>query len=87
MGNDKSELVRHGDTQIDETALFTHISSIVENRKLRAQTQANQETVLMFWEIGKYIGSVLLGGECAKYGKQILVTLSQELQKKYGGSF
>jgi len=42
---------------------------------------------LMYWEIGRYIGSVLLGGERAEYGKQVLATLSQELIKKYGNSF
>ena len=35
----------------------------------------------------RYIGSVLLGGERAEYGKQILATLSQQLIKKYGNSF
>ena len=52
-----------------------------------AQAQVNQESILMFWEVGKHIGSILLGGERAEYGKQILVTVSQELQEKYGSSF
>lgn len=72
---------------IDELALFERISAIIENRKFRAQAQANQEGILMFWEIGKYIGSVLLGGERAGYGKRIVVTLAQHLQEKYGSSF
>ena len=87
MSKTKKELAVQGGVPIDETALFEYISAIIENRKLRAQTQVNQESVLMFWEIGKYIGSALLGGERAGYGKQILVTLSQELQEKYGSSF
>jgi hypothetical protein len=41
----------------------------------------------MYWEVGRYIGSVLLGGEKSKYGKQILATLSQELMKRYGSGF
>ena len=41
----------------------------------------------MYWEIGRYIGSILLGGERAEYGKQILMTLLQHLIKKYGKSF
>jgi len=73
--------------QIEEAALFECISVIIENRKFRAQTQANQESVLMFWEIGKYIGSVLLNGERARYGKQMIMTLAQHLQKIYGNSF
>jgi hypothetical protein len=87
MSNDKKELTISDKQQIDETAIFEHVSAIIENRKLRAQARANQESVMMFWEIGKYIGSILLGGERAKYGKQILVTLSQQLQRTYGSSF
>jgi predicted nuclease of restriction endonuclease-like (RecB) superfamily len=87
MGKNKNELVVKNNKLIDETTLFERVSEIIENRKYRAQVQANQESVLMFWEIGKYIGSVLLGGERAKYGKQIVVTLAQQLQAKYGNSF
>ncbi|MCL1918709.1 MAG: DUF1016 N-terminal domain-containing protein [Peptococcaceae bacterium] len=87
MSKKKQELTVPTENQIDEAILFEHISSIIENRKFRAQIQANQECVLMFWEIGKYISSVFLGGEPAGYGKQIVVTLAQQLQKKYGSSF
>jgi predicted nuclease of restriction endonuclease-like (RecB) superfamily len=41
----------------------------------------------MFWEVGQHIGSVLLGGERAAYGRRIVVSLSQQLQEKYGSSF
>ena len=64
---------------IDESTLFDSVSAIIENRKFRAQAQANQESIIMFWEIGKYISSVLLGGERAGYGKQIVVSLAQQL--------
>jgi predicted nuclease of restriction endonuclease-like (RecB) superfamily len=87
MSEKKKDLSVKGETQVDETALFNYVSAIIENRKFRAQAQANQESVLMFWEIGKYVGSVLLGGERAGYGKQIVVTLAQQLQTKYGSSF
>ena len=79
--------VEKNNIKIDEAVLYNNISAIIENRKFRAQVQANQESVLMFWEIGKYIGSALLSGERAGYGKQIVVTLAQQLQAKYGRSF
>jgi hypothetical protein len=41
----------------------------------------------MYWEVGQYIGSVVLGGGRGAYGKQIVATLSQQLQEKYGDSF
>jgi predicted nuclease of restriction endonuclease-like (RecB) superfamily len=87
MSKSKNELVIPGGKHIDESTLFDSVSAIIENRKFRAQTQANQESVIMFWEVGKYIGSVLLGGERAGYGRKIVVTLSQQLQAKYGSSF
>ena len=77
MSKKEQELAVQRKTPIDEIALFKQVSAIIENRKLRAQVQANQESVLMFWEIGKYIGSVLLGGERAGYGKQIVVILAR----------
>ena len=83
MDNKKKDLAVQGEKQIDEITLFERVSSIIENRKYRAQAQVNQESILMFWEVGKHIGSILLGGERAGYGKQILVTVSQELQEKY----
>jgi len=87
MSNKVTGLAVQNEEQINEPALFEYVSAIIENRISRAQSQANQESILMFWEIGKYIGSVLLGGERAEYGKQIVVTLAQQLQTKYGSSF
>jgi hypothetical protein len=74
-------------TQINENSLFTQISRIIEKRKNRAGMYANREVTLMYWEIGRYIGSVLLGGERAEYGKRIVATLSQQLVRKYGSGF
>jgi len=72
---------------IDEAALFAHVSAIIENRKSRAGAYANREVTLMYWEIGQYVGSVLLGGERAAYGKQIVASLAQQLKKRYGSPF
>ena len=72
---------------INENILFEHISKIIETRKNRAGLYANREVTLMYWEVGHYIGSVLLGGERAEYGKQIFSTLSKKFVEKYGKSF
>jgi len=83
--NDKH--VAQTTTVIDETALFERVAAIIENRKYRAAVHANQETTLMFWEIGKYINQAVLGNERAAYGKKILSTLSTKLMERYGESF
>jgi len=87
MGKKKKELITQEVVQIDETVMLEYISAIIENRKFRAQARANRESILMFWEIGKYINSTLLNGERAQYGERIVVTLSRQLQEKYGNSF
>jgi len=63
------------------------VSDIIENRKFRAQTSVNSEATLMFWEVGQYINSVILTEKRAAYGKQIVATLSLQLQEKYGNPF
>jgi len=72
---------------INETELFKKVSEIIENRKFRAASYANSEITLMFWEIGQYVDSVLLGGERAEYGRRIVATLAQQLMERYGNSF
>jgi hypothetical protein len=68
---------------IDEAALFEHVAQIIESRKSRAGAYANREVTLMYWEVGRYINSIVLDNERAEYGKKILATLSQRLTKKY----
>jgi len=74
-------------SRIDEAQLFARISKIIEKRKNRAGMYANREVTLMYWEVGHYIRSTVLDGERAEYGKKVVVTLSQQLVKKYGRSF
>jgi predicted nuclease of restriction endonuclease-like (RecB) superfamily len=87
-----SKIERHNnnlqlsDTE-EETVLFSNVAQIIEKRKFNATSAANSHIVLMFWEIGKYINSAILGMERAEYGKKIVVTLSRQLIEKYGKSF
>jgi len=72
---------------VDETSLFARVAEIIETRKTRAGAYANREVTLMYWEIGRYINSVVLGGERAEYSKKIFSTLSRKLVERYGKSF
>ncbi|MCL2099318.1 MAG: PDDEXK nuclease domain-containing protein [Oscillospiraceae bacterium] len=47
----------------------------------------NREIALMYWEVGVHINSIILDGERAAYGKNILATLSTKLIEVYGNSF
>jgi len=87
MSKKKQSVAVQSELQIDESSLFVRIAEIIETRKSRAGAYANREVTLMYWEIGRYINSVLLGGERAEYGRRIAATLSQQLVERYGWSF
>lgn len=80
-------LLPRNESALSEAALFKHLSTIIEKHKYRAGAYANREVTLMYWEIGKYIGSVLLDGERGEYGKRIVSVLATQLVAKYGKSF
>lgn len=67
--------------------LLGDISLLIEQSKRHIATQANSTLTLLFWQIGKRINDDILQNKRAGYGKQILPTLSAELEKKYGRSF
>jgi predicted nuclease of restriction endonuclease-like (RecB) superfamily len=70
-----------------ENMIFSNVAQIIEKRKHNATSAANGHIVLMFWEIGKYINSIILGASRAEYGKKILSTLSTKLVETYGDAF
>jgi predicted nuclease of restriction endonuclease-like (RecB) superfamily len=87
MSKKYNKIAVNEEIKVDEIALFERVSAIIENSKYRAGVYANREVTLMYWEVGKHIGSVLLGSTRAEYGKRIVATLSQQLIFKYGNSF
>ena len=56
--NNKKKVLKLNNSLIDENSLFIYVSKIIEKRKERAGMYANREVTLMYWEIGRYIGSV-----------------------------
>jgi len=87
MSKKKPTTVPTESSQVDEHSLFARIAEIIETRKSRAGAYANREVTLMYWEIGRYINTVLLGGERAEYGRRIVSTLSTQLVARYGKGF
>jgi len=75
------------DLCVDENTFFAHVAEIIETRKQRAGAFANCEVTLMFWEVGSYINSVVLGNKRAEYGKKILTALAAKLADRYGIAF
>jgi len=91
MDKKKTKIAASGDAArdvpVDEGSLFARVAGIIENRKSRAGAYANREVTLMYWEIGRYVGSVLLDCKRAEYGKRIVSTLATQLVERYGSCF
>ena len=88
MGIDrKNKRIAISKFEVDENLLFQQIVKIVENRKFRVNTQVNQNTTIMYWEIGQHINNVVLEKKRAAYGKRILPELAAKLMNRYGKVF
>lgn len=67
--------------------LVEKITALVNTRRGKVAVFLNAETTLLNWSVGHYIAVELKQKNQIEYGKQILVTLSQELSKNLGKGF
>lgn len=67
--------------------LFSDLKKLIEESKKFVATTVNVSLTMLFWKIGKRINQDILVNNRAKYGKQIVVTLSRQLTYEYGNSF
>jgi len=66
------------------TNLIVEIKQLIEQSRQKVAVAVNSEITLLYWHIGKRINSEVLKNKRAEYGKQIIVTLSQQLTLEYG---
>lgn len=70
-----------------EQALFNDIVQLIEKSRHQVAVQVNSGVTLLFWQVGNRINHFNLNNKRAEYGKQIVVTLSQQLVERYGRNF
>ncbi|MBQ6726227.1 MAG: DUF1016 family protein [Bacteroidales bacterium] len=63
------------------------LRQIIEQARGRVAATVNSELTLMYWHIGERINRDVLGNQRAEYGKQIVSTVSTQLQEEYGKGF
>jgi len=67
--------------------LFNDIACLIEQAKNKTAIFLNAEITMLYWNIGNYILKELKLKNQITYGKQIIVTLSQDLTAKFGKGF
>ena len=64
--------------------LVDDLQQIINQTRNRVAVNVNAELTLMYWHIGERINREVLGNERAEDGRQIVATVSQQLQTEYG---
>ncbi|MBI1838666.1 MAG: DUF1016 domain-containing protein [Flavobacteriia bacterium] len=72
---------------LESSALVSEIAALIEESKQHVSKVANSSLTLLFWHVGKRINNVVLNNKRAEYGKQIVVTVSRQLEEKYGHNY
>ena len=70
-----------------DNKLFVDLSQIIEQGRNEVARQVNSTLTLVYWQVGKKINEHILDNQRGAYGKQIVVTLSRQLESRYGRSF
>ena len=70
--------------QAPEQGLIQDLRQIIEQARGHVAATVNYDLTMMYWHIGERINREVLGNERAKYGKQIVATVSTQLQAEYG---
>ena len=73
--------------EIESNHLFVTINRLIDQSKQQIAISINASMSMLYWQIGKQINEVVLKNHRAEYGKQIVVSLSRQLETEYGTSF
>ncbi len=73
--------------EIRNNKLFKELTSIIEMGKKNVVAQVNSTLTLVYWKVGHKINEYVLEGERAEYAKNIVVTVSRDLETLYGRGF
>ena len=73
--------------KVTDNELFNTVKSLILASRQQIAVSVNAEMSLLYWKIGRVTHQEILKEERAEYGKQIVATLSRQLEAEYGKSF
>ena len=71
-------------SMVNSQSLIEDLRQIIEQARGHVAATANYELTMMYWHIGERINREVLGNQRAEYGKQIVSTVSTQLQAEFG---
>ena len=84
---DKNIKLANAETAVSDEKLFVDLSQLIEQSQQQVAVYANSTLTVLFWQVGKRINDEILQNQRADYGKQIVPTLSTQLENLYGRNF
>ena len=70
--------------KIYTTGFVSEIKTLIEQSKRNVALAINSEITALYWHVGNRINPEILQNERAEYGKQIVQSLSAQLEQEYG---
>ena len=70
--------------KIYTTGFVSEIKTLIEQSKRNVALAINSEITALYWHVGNRINSEILQNERAEYGKQIVQSLSAQLEQEHG---
>lgn len=67
--------------------IFTEISHLISETKIKVQINMNSEMVLLYWHIGQHIRNEILDKNESNYGEEVIEKLSKKLSQEYGRGY
>jgi len=67
--------------------VFSEIKTLIEQSRHELAVTVNATMTLLYWQIGKRVNEEILKDKRAEYGKQIVLSLAQQLMTEYGNGW
>ena len=71
-------------TLIVQDPLIADVRQLIDTARQRVALAVNAELTRLYWQIGRRIGTELLQGQRADYGKQVVAELARQLTVDFG---
>jgi predicted nuclease of restriction endonuclease-like (RecB) superfamily len=73
--------------QNTENLLLSELSQLIQQSRHQLAAAANSTLTMLFWQVGRRINEHVLQNKRAQYGKEIVSTLSTQLEMAHGHNF
>ena len=72
---------------VKRNSLFASVKQLIEQSRQQVAVTVNAAMSMLYWQIGRLVNEEILKEKRAEYGKQVVATLSKQLQEEFGSGW